>query len=128
MDDIYTEPWKTILLVAIVVKFVYRLVGLLHEHSVLNISEAKLKVKYEALPQDVTDLIEMKQLIEARNYNKGVNKISIAWEVMRCIFEFSVILLDFLAFVWYGWLDVLQRNGHCGQSDSDSPDTYGIYM
>ena len=56
----------------------------------------------------------MTQLIEARKYNRGVNCISIVWEILRTIFEFTVILLDFPAFIWYGWLDVLENDGHCG--------------
>ena len=56
------------------------------------------------------------------------------WEVLRCIFEVLVILLDFPAFIWYGWLDVLQNDGHCGgqvlslSEVGDEKTTYGIYM
>ena len=57
-----------------------------------------------------------------------MNKISIIWEVLRCIFEVLVILLDFPAFIWYGWLDVLENDGHCGAQDDGTFDTYGIYM
>ena len=41
------------------------------------------------------------------------------------IFDFVVILLDIPALIWYGWLEVLVSNGHCG---GDSGTTYGIYM
>ena len=77
---------------------------------------------------DVTLIIPMSQLIEARLYNQGNVGISIAWEALRCIFEVTVILLDFPAFIWYGWLDVLQKDGHCGGLDVDGRTTYGIYM
>ena len=59
-------------------------------------------------------MIPMTQLVEARLYNRGVNCISISWEILRCIFEFTVILLDVPALIWYGWLDVLKNDGHCG--------------
>ena len=117
------EPWKAIFLVCIVFKMIFRLVGLVHQRRLLNMPQSMLDSKYELLDKDVTDLIPMTQLTEARAYNRGVNAISILWEVQRCIFEFVVILLDFPAFIWYGWLDVMRNDGHC---DQDSQ--YGIWM
>lgn len=37
--------------------------------------------------------------------------------------DFVIILIDAPAFVWYGWLDVMRKNDHCGPGDE-----YGIYV
>ena len=114
MEDRDKEPWKLVFLIFIVLKLIYKLVGLVHQNRLLNLPDAKLEEKYNKLPEEVIELIPMTQLVEARLYNRGVNCISIAWEILRCIFEFAVILLDVPAFIWYGWLDVLENDGHCG--------------
>jgi len=46
-----------------------------------------------------------------------------AFLLAHSIFDFIVILLDVPAFIWYGWLEVLNKDGHC---DKDS--SYGIWM
>ena len=30
--------------------------------------------------------------------------------------------------MWYGWLEVMETNGHCGLQDDGSKDSYGIWM
>ena len=79
--------------------------------------QSMLNEKYSKLSKHVTDLISMDQLTSARAYNRVVNCISIVWEIQRCLFEFLVILLDLPAFIWYGWLDVLQNDGHCDKNN-----------
>ena len=127
------KPWKIVFLAAIVIKMVYKLSGLCHQHKLLNLSDDKIKAKYDALPTDVTSIIPMTQLTDNRKYNQGINNVSIAWEILRCIFEVCVILFDFPAFIWYGWLDILQKDGHCGGeamtiTEIEDRTTYGIYM
>ena len=114
MEDRDKEPWKLVFLIFIVLMLIYKLVGLLHQNRLLHMPDAKLEEKYKNLPEEVSELIPMTQLVEARLYNRGVNCISISWEILRCIFEFTVILLDVPALIWYGWLDVLENDGHCG--------------
>lgn len=62
---------------------------------------------------------------EARIYNLGLNSIDLAWVFAYFIFDFTVILFDIPAFIWYGWLKVMQKDDHCG---GDNDETYGIYM
>ena len=73
VEDRDAEPWKIVFLICIVLKMIYRLVGLVHQHHLLHISDEKLGAKYEKLPEDVKDLISRKHLDEARTYNRGSN-------------------------------------------------------
>ena len=84
-----------------------------------------MRKKYKTvLPEEVRALIPIKQLVEARKYNRGQSNLDFAHHLITFAFMFTVILLDFPAFVWYGWLDVLRDDGYCG---GDSGTTYDIY-
>ena len=52
-------------------------------------------------------------------YNKGYNNLDLIWFTANFVFDFSVILFDIPALVWYGWLDVLLKDGHCGDNAYD---------
>ena len=79
----------------------------------------------ETLPEEITDLIKLEQIEKGRPHQKKLNNFDIYGLVSDMIFDFVVILLDIPALIWYGWLEVLVSNGHCG---GDSGTTYGIYM
>ena len=42
--------------------------------------------------------------------------------LLHFVIDFLVILLDAPAFIWYGWLKVLNVDGHCGDNTK-----YGIW-
>ena len=57
--------------------------------------------------------------------NRTINKSNFIWTFAYFLIDFSVILLDAPAFVWYGWLKVFKDTERCGETTATS---YGIYM
>ena len=49
----------------------------------------------------------------AREYNKGMNNLDLAWPTVYFVFDFCMILFDVPAFIWYGWLKVLYEGDLC---------------
>ena len=79
--------------------------------------------KYEKLPEEIKDLVPRKQLSESIKYSKSDLKLQLLFMVMDRIFNIVFIVIDLPAIVWYGWLEVLENDGHCGAGD-----TYDIWM
>ena len=50
VEDRDKEPWKQIFLFFIILKMLYKLLGLCHQHGKLNKPVAKLEAMYESLP------------------------------------------------------------------------------
>ena len=107
------EPWKLIFLAFIVIKTLWVLSGVIHQRMLLN-DEAGVQVLYNALSDKVKALFPYDKLKDARAYNKGYNNLDLIWFTANFVFDFCIILFDIPALVWYGWLDVLQNDGHCG--------------
>ena len=84
-----------------------------------------MEKNYKNLPETVTNILPLEQLKKARIYNIGINSIDLVWVFANFIFDFMVILFDIPAFIWYGWLKVMQNDEYCG---GDTDKTYGIYM
>ena len=46
VEDRDKEPWKVVFLIFIVLKLIYKLVGLGHQFRLLHLPDAKLEAKY----------------------------------------------------------------------------------
>ena len=69
--------------------------------------DAGLQEKYNGLSDKVKALFPLDKLREAREYNRGYNNLDLIWWTANFVFDFLMILFDFPALVWHGWLDVL---------------------
>ena len=117
-EDDRQPGWKTAFLIALAVKTVIKLAAVLHQRSYLR-DDGKIEQKYTKLPVKVTEILPIEQLKDARVYNRGINCVDIIWHIANFVFDFAVILLDFPAFIWYGWIEV---NHQC-----DTESEYGIW-
>ena len=108
------EPfWKTFLLIFIVVRYAWKLLSVFCSNSQLGGTEDQIRDRYKKLPSAVTSIYPFEKLVEAHSYKKGLNNIDIVFFLLLFVFDFSVILLDVPAFIWYGWLSVFESDGTC---------------
>lgn len=110
-----------VMLAAITFGFCYNVVGVIDNRRILR-SPDKARALYAQLDPRIKDIYSEATLEETRVYKLGMNTIDLLWPIQRFIFEFIVTLLNIPAFLWYGWLAVLQRRGSC-----ESGETFSIW-
>ena len=62
-------------------------------------------------------MYDVQKFEETRNFAHGFVKYDIAFPLMKSAWEFCLVYFNVPALVWYWWLAVFARGGHCDVED-----------
>lgn len=119
-DGDYT--WKIVMLCAIFFGYAYKMVGVIHSRIILTDVKGN-RERYTKMDQRIKDVYKEEVLEETRSYKAGINTYDILFPTMWFLIEFTMILFDVPALLWYGWLTVFEKSGLC-----EGDNSYSIWM